>query len=153
LPFAFCLLTSFTLACGRKAPPRPPQDVMPKTIEDLAASNVRDGIELSWARPRLYADGTRLTDLGGFLIERVSGSAAGARFERLAEIEVTDRERFQQIKRFRYVDRSVTGGGAYAYRVVSFTVDRYFSAPSNAVSIERQHPHEEGHAPLPTPQR
>lgn len=119
---------------------------MPKTVIDLSASNVADGIQLSWSRPRTYADGTRMTDLGGFVIERAEGAAPHATFKRIAQLTVTDRDRFRQIKRFRHLDRDTTVGTPYQYRVVSFTIDRYFSAPSNVVTVERAIAGEEKHA-------
>jgi hypothetical protein len=146
LPFAFCLLTFSVHACGRKALPRPPEDVVPKTITDLTASNVADGVQLSWTRPRTYADGERMTDLGGFVVERADGTDPRAPFKRVAQLEVTDRDRFRQIKRFRHVDHDTSVGTQYRYRVVSFTIDRYFSAPSNVVTVERTAAGEEKHA-------
>ena len=151
LPFALCPLTFLSAGCGRTAPPRAPEDVRPRPLADLAASNVVDGVQLSWSRPQLYADGTRMSDLGGFMVERATGDALS--YQRIAELTVTDRDRFRQIKRFKHLDRNVTPGVAYRYRVVSFTVDRYFSAPSNAVTIERTLTNEGRNALLPTPQR
>lgn len=141
------------IACGRKAAPRAPEDVVPKTITNLRAVNTTEGILLSWSRPRVYADGTRMPDLGGFEIRRASGSDPHATFGRIAVIEVTDRDRFRPVTRFRHLDPTTSVGVEYRYQVVSYTVDRYFSAPSNVVTIERQLPNEETHAPLPTPQR
>jgi hypothetical protein len=92
-----------------------------------------------------------MSDLGGFMVERATGDALS--YQRIAELTVTDRDRFRQIKRFKHLDRDVTLGVAYRYRVVSFTVDRYFSAPSNAVTIERTLTNEGRNALLPTPQR
>lgn len=149
--FAFCICALFFPGCGRKAAPRPPEDVLPRPLADLAASNLADGVQLSWGRPQLYADGERMTDLGGFVVERATGDAL--QYEKIATLEVTDRDRFRQIKRFKHLDRDVTVGIAYRYRVVSFTLDRYFSSPSNAVTIERTLKNEERNAPLPTPQR
>jgi hypothetical protein len=151
LPLALCLLTVAALSCGRKGPPRPPEDVLPRRIADLGASNTADGIQLSWRRPESYASGERMTDLGGFMVERASGAALD--YQRVAVLEVTDRDRFRQVKRFKHLDRDVTPGVAYRYRVVSFTVDRYFSEPSNAVTIERTVTNEGKNALLPTPRR
>lgn len=151
LALAFCILTFPTQGCGRKAPPRPPEDVLPRPLADLAASNLPDGVQLSWSRPLLYANGERMTDLGGFLVERAIGGELT--YQKIAELEVTDRDRFRQIRRFKHLDSDVTPGVTYRYRVVSFTVDRYFSPPSNAVTIERIVKNEERNAPLPTPQR
>jgi len=147
------LVCAGILACGRKAPPRAPNDVLPKTIADLSATNTATGIELAWTRPRLYADGSDMPDLGGFVIERAALTAGRAAFQRLTVLEVTDRDRFRQLKRFRFVDRDTTPGGAYSYRVVSFTVDRYFSEPSNVVSVERAVTDEGSHASLSTSPR
>jgi hypothetical protein len=151
LRFAFCLL--ICCSCGLKAPPRPPEDVLPKPIVDLTASNTPPGIQLSWSRPRLYASGAPMPDLGGFVVERATGTDPLAPFQRLAVLDVTDRDRFRQLKHFQHVDNDTNVGMPYRYRVVSFTLDRYFSAPSNMVTIERTSPGEENHAPLPAPQR
>jgi hypothetical protein len=148
---ALCLLIVPSLSCGRKARPRPPEDILPRPLADLAASNLPDGVQLSWSRPVLYADGERMTDLGGFVVERATGDQLA--YEKVSEIEVTDRDRFRQIRRFKHLDSDVAPGVTYRYRVVSFTVDRYFSAPSNAVTIERMVTTEGRNAPLPTPQR
>ena len=149
---AFCLLPLFLPGCGRKtSPPRPPEDVRPRPLADLAASNLADGVQLSWGRPQLYVNGERMTDLGGFIVERAVGDAL--QYQKIATLEVSDRDRFRQIKRFKHLDHDVTAGVTYHYRVVSFTLDRYFSPPSNAVTIERRLKNEERNAPLPTPQR
>ncbi len=152
--FAVPLLIALsTLSCGRKAPPRPPEDVAPKTIADLAATNAPEGIRLSWSRPLIYMDGTRMQDLAGFVIERAAANELRPAFKRVTVLEVSDRDRFRQEKRFQYVDPDTVSGDDYQYRVVSFTLDRYFSAPSNIVTISRAHPGEETHAPLPGTQR
>jgi predicted small lipoprotein YifL len=148
-----CCLIVGLLACGRKAPLHPPEDVLPKAITDLSASNTTEGIQLSWSRPRTYADGSPMTDLGGFIVERAVAGDPRAAFERVASLEVSDRDRFRQVKRFRHDDNATSVGTAYRYQVVSFTLDRYFSAPSNVVMVERTITGEESHAPLPTPQR
>lgn len=125
-----CLL----LACGRKGVPRPAVEVLPETIRDAAARATAEGIEVSWERPRRYTGGDKMRDLGGFWVQRATGP--GAPFETVATIEVTDRERFQQTKRFRWIDAAVKPDETYQYRVVSFTLDRYVSAPSN-VAVAR----------------
>jgi hypothetical protein len=119
--------------CGRKGAPRPAADVLPEAITDLSAALTPAGIQLAWTRPRRYTGGDRMPDLGGFLIQRAAGDAM--EFETVTTIDVTDRERFQQTKRFRHLDGTVVDGQQYRYRVVSFTLDRYFGAPSNVVVV------------------
>jgi len=148
---ALLLLVCGTVSCGRKTQLHAPDDVLPETITDLKASNTSDGIELSWSRPTTYADGSRMNDLGGFVIERADGTDLLKPFRPLVTLEVTDRDRFRQIKHFRQIDRDTNQGWEYSYRVVSFTLDRYFSEPSNIVTVERASANEEKHAPLPTP--
>jgi hypothetical protein len=127
-------------ACGRRAAPRPPEDVAPQTITDLRAQKAEAGIKLAWSRPRTYVDGSRMPDLGGFVIERAHGNATLGPFERLTVVEVTDQLRFQQSKRFLYVDGTVQAATEYRYRVVSFTLDGYYSEPSNvAAASSGQH--------------
>jgi hypothetical protein len=137
---AALLLTLFlaiVLGCGRKTLPRPPELVAPEVIKNLQASNAKDGIQLTWERPTRYADGSRMLDLGGFQIER---STAGGEFVLLGSLQVTDRDRFRQIRSFRYLDSAVSDGNVYRYHIVSFTTDRYFSLPSNTVEIVRSTP-------------
>jgi hypothetical protein len=132
------LVVTATLAatggCGRRTDVKPPQLVAPQAIEKLAASNEEDGIRLSWERPDEYVDGSAMRDLAAFRIER---SLADGPFLPLRRVEVTDRDRFRQIRRFRLMDADVKPHERYRYRVVSFTLDGYVSAPSNVVEIER----------------
>lgn len=92
-----------------------------------------------------------MEDLAGFVIERAAGSEPRAAFVRLIVLEVSDRERFRQIKRFQHLDDGTLAATSYQYRVVSFTLDRYFSEPSNVVTVERTVPNEAAHALLSTP--
>lgn len=126
-------------ACGRKAAVKPPEDAAPQALTRVAAANVDDGVRLTWERPRHYVDGSSLRDLGGFEVWR-SASDAGTRFVLLTTMTVDDRQRFQQAKSFSFVDKGADSGKLYQYYVVSFTIDRYASAPSNLVSITRENP-------------
>ena len=141
----WCLIgTAFALvsACGRKTAVRPPELVAPKPIEDLKLEAKTTGIELRWSRPRTYADGSSMDDLGGFLVLRAvqaaqDGSASGetSEFSELATVVVEDRDRFRQAKRFRYTDEQITAGTRYRYRVRAFTLDGEYSTPSNIVEV------------------
>jgi hypothetical protein len=128
--------------CGRQTDVKPPQLVAPETIKKLSAKNEEKGIRLSWERPNEYVDGSRMDDLAAFRIER---SLDDGPFLTLKKVEVTDRDRFRQIRRFRLMDAGVKPHERYRYRVVSFTLDGHVSGPSNIVAIERLVP------PAPTP--
>jgi hypothetical protein len=140
---ALCGTSVMLPACGRKTAVKPPELVAPEAISSLAASNAADGVTLTWTRPTKYADGARMADLGAFRVER---STDGAPFAPLATIEVTDRERIQQERRFRWLDADTAVGDTYQYRVISATTDGYVSQPSNVVTIERAIP-----TPAPRP--
>jgi len=148
------VLLGLTLACGRKAMPRPPEDVVPATITDLAATQTKDGVELVWSRPTTFADGSRLTDLAGFAVDRWTLVGEVAPPNRLVEVPVTDRDRFRKINRFSFLDTTTIVGITYSYRVVSYTDDGYFSAPSNAVAVTPEAGRDgTTDAPLSAPQR
>jgi hypothetical protein len=136
---AALLATLFLPACGRKAPPKPPEFAAPRAISDLRATNVTDGVMLTWSRPREYADGTPLNSLGSFAVERAAAPGAEP-FQTVATLKVTDRERFRQARTFHYLDRQPAIGSSYLYRVFSSTTDGYRSRPSNAVEITRRLP-------------
>ena len=145
--FAAYIVFAATLllpACGRKAPVKAPELAAPATIKDLRAANTRDGVVLTWSRPRQYADGTNLTDLGRFVVERAAEDVPT--FETISVLEVNDRERFRQTRAFRYLDQTPAIGSSYRYRIIASTVDHYDSAPSNVATIQREVPVE----PSPT---
>ena len=150
LPIA---LLGVTVACGRKAPPRPPEDVVPASITDLSATQTKDGIELAWSRPTTFADGTRMQDLAGFAVDRWAVVGVEAPPNRLVELPVTDRDRLRKIKRFSYLDTTTIVGVEFRYRVVSYTDDGYFSGPSNEVVITPEAGGQGTDAPLSAPQR
>lgn len=119
-------------ACGLKADPRGVDQVRPKTISSLAGQRATDGVRLEWRRPASYLNGQRMDDLGGFLVFR---GMPGQQAEQIGEIQVADRDRFRPEKRFEYVDKQVTKGATYYYRVITYTLDQYFSFPSNQVTV------------------
>lgn len=126
-----CVLLS---ACGRKTEVKPPQLIAPEAIEKLEVTNEEEGVRISWERPDEYVDGSAMHDLAAFRVER---STAGGAFRVLSKVEVTDRDRFRQIRRFRLLDTNAAPNELYRYRVVSFTLTGHVSAPSNVVEIER----------------
>jgi hypothetical protein len=146
------LLLSIGFGCGRRGPLRPQTDMNPTAITDLKAARSASGVMLSWSRPTTYLDGSRMLDLAGFEIQRrkVDGDA---RFEKIGSAVVEDRERFQQARHFQYLDREIADAQTYAYRVVSYTLDGYFSAPSNIAAVDTKRTSGEANAPLPTPQQ
>jgi hypothetical protein len=128
---ATAAMTAWLAACGLKADPRGADQVRPKTISSLTLQLAADGVHLDWQRPAAYLNGQRMDDLGGFLVFR---GLPGEQAEQIADIPVADRERFRPEKRFQYLDKAVSKGGTYYYRVITYTLDKYYSFPSNQVT-------------------
>lgn len=124
-------------ACGRKTPVRPPELVAPEPIGDLTLEAADKGIRLHWGRPQKYVDGSNMDDLGGFVVLRATqnGQGKAGAFSQVATIPVEDRDRFRKAKRFSYTDEQPTAGTLYRYRVQAFTLDGYYSSPSNTVEL------------------
>jgi len=137
LGLALVLAGAELVGCGVKSGLRPPQAVQPEPITDLRAASVKEGIELTWTRPMKYSGGGRMRDLSAFVVLR---GERGSKLSEVAQIPVTDRERFQLQHRFVFVDSSTILGQAYRYDVIALTSDGYRSVSSNAVVISRTQP-------------
>ena len=127
----------FVTACGVKSPPVPPEQAVPERIVGLEATSEKKGVMLSWERPDRTAGGRRMRDLGSFEIDRAENTGA---FQPLIEIPVTDQDRFQQQRKFTYLDEGAEIGHHYRYQVISSTLDSYHSAPSNEAEITHELP-------------
>jgi hypothetical protein len=138
LLFVSVALSVFFLAsCGRKTLVRPPDLVVPKTINNLALEIQDKGVTLRWARVQRRAGGDKLDDLAGFLVLRASQDARGkmSEYTPIATITVDDRERFRKRKRFSYTDEQLTVGVLYRYRVAAITLEGYQGKASNTAEI------------------
>jgi len=124
-------------ACGRKTDVRPPELVAPEPVGDLTLEVADKGVRLHWGRPQKYVDGSSMDDLGGFAVLRATQDGQGkvGAFSQVATIPVDDRDRFRKAKRFTYTDEQLTAGTLYRYRVQAFTLDGYYSSPSNTVEL------------------
>jgi hypothetical protein len=148
LCLVFCFLLSvsisvsifFLSACGRKTDVRPPELVAPEPVGDLTLEATDKTIQLHWGRPQKYVDGSNMDDLGGFVVLRATenGQGKAGAFSRVATVPVEDRDRFHKAKKFSYTDEQLTTGTLYRYRVQVFTLDGYYSSPSNTVELAWQ---------------
>lgn len=129
------------VGCGVKNKPEPPSMVRPQRITDLQAASVDNGIRIRWGRPEHYTSGKRMRDLGKFEILRAAG---GAEPTLLADIPVTDQQRFRQQRHFTYLDTDTKIGQRYRYQIIAVTTDGYESLPSNQAEAVRA-------VPTPTP--
>ena len=124
-------------ACGHKSPPTAPELVRPEAPENVAAIVTPDGIRVSWLRPQRYTGGGRMNDLGSFTIERATAAGEGQTpvFRKVGTLTLEDQNRFQKERRLEWVDKDVTQGTRYVYRVIAVTLDGYHSAPGGPVAV------------------
>jgi hypothetical protein len=125
------------LGCGAKSRPIPPELTHPDRVNDLSAKPDPKGIRLTWSRPMKYSGGKALKDLAGFRLLRSEG---GESLTELAELPISDQERFQKVRRFAYVDTTAQMGHSYRYMMITETSDGYQSDPSNVVLQTRTKP-------------
>ncbi|MBI3303412.1 MAG: fibronectin type III domain-containing protein [Deltaproteobacteria bacterium] len=109
----------------------------PEPTNDLTLEVDGKGIKLRWGRPQKYVDGSDMDDLGGFVVLRAvqNGTGKTGAFTQLATVTVDDRDRFRKAKKFSYTDEQLTADTLYRYRVQAFTLDGYYSSPSNTVEL------------------
>jgi hypothetical protein len=139
------------IGCGVKSQPVPPQRAIPERIVGLSAAIQKSGILLTWERPEHYAAGGRMRNLDRFEVMRASVTGE---YQKIGTVPVTDQQRFQQQRRFRYLDKDVQVGETYRYEITSETDDGYRSMPSNEAVITRtipKPPPNPEHFVLPTP--
>jgi uncharacterized protein len=134
---AALVVTIAAVGCGAKSRPIPPELTHPDRVNDLSAKPDPKGIRLTWSRPMKYSGGASLKDLAGFRLLRAEGDASLAD---LAELPITDQERFQKVRRFAYVDTTAQMGHSYRYTMIAETSDGYQSDPSNVVRQTRRPP-------------
>ena len=69
LPFSILIIfVLLVLGCGKKAPPVPPHQAKPPTVDDLRASIDEGTLKLTWTIPR--EKGTIMSSLSGFIVYR-----------------------------------------------------------------------------------
>lgn len=130
-------------ACGKKAPPIPPERLVPKEVRVEQVRNTAEGIRLTWPAPRRTVNGKKLESLQGFWVLRSSGAtrlectAPGAPFSRIGEVSAANYDpNLEQI--FAYTDRAVKPGRWYAYRVLAIDSDGDASNPPASEPVVRR---------------
>lgn len=138
LSITFFLL--FSAGCGKKSDPVPKGKPFPAPIADLAGE-AKDGVLfLSFSIPKRNQDGTALTNLAGFKIQKVCGTCVGG-FELFKDIRLSDARGYTIVggKVFVY-DGELRPGYDYIYRVIPYPETGVYGDPSNLFSIKWQAP-------------
>jgi hypothetical protein len=134
---AAVMTIAIVAGCGAKSRPIAPELTHPDSINDLSAKPDPKGIRLTWSRPMKYSGGKSLKDLAGFRVLRAEGDGS---LINIADLPITDQERFQKVRHFAYIDTTAEMGHSYRYTMIAETTDGYQSDPSNVVQQTRTQP-------------
>lgn len=128
------------VGCGKKNHPRAPELAIPERISDLKAAVGRQGISLTWTRPKQYVDGKSLTDLAGFVLFRKRTPTdcldCQAPYRERIVINVEDQDKFIKTTNYAFRDQELEANTTYRYRIFSRLLDDSLSEPSNEVIVE-----------------
>jgi hypothetical protein len=128
---AIALLAS----CGIRTDPRPPEDTMARAPTEARAVRKAAGVKLEWKSPGQSVDGSRLTDLSAFVVERRVGDD---RFAAIGEIPADTEHRLRPVRRYAFIDEEPVEGAEY--RIVAYTADGQRGVPGPATKITLPEP-------------
>jgi hypothetical protein len=143
LSYIFLLLAAFFFlfnGCGRKAPPKPPQEKQPPAVSDLSQRIDGDQLRLTWS----VSNGTSSGGTGpaGFMIYKAKQKLSGSDcrncpilFERVADISLSQSASMHlDGKTVRYFDR-VEKGYRYLYKVIVYSKNGVMGKASNMIEF------------------
>jgi len=144
IALAFVILAG---GCGVKAPPIPPDVLVPKGATDLRGTVKEETFELTWSMPKANRDGSKPVDLVRFLVLRRDETRGcpecPGEFQVRAELDLRSPEGYLLEKNtVTWVDRDLKEGVIYMYKVVGVNHWGYQGPPSNEVMIKWGAPQE-----------
>jgi hypothetical protein len=124
-------------ACGKKASPKPPQDIAPAQVERFVAKGTVDGVQLTWGPPLTTANGGALVDLAGFVVWRsLVEEGRESDFERIAEIPYRSQDGVDKAaEQYSHLDSDVRPGGKYDYYISAFNQALDDGSPSTRLRV------------------
>jgi hypothetical protein len=133
----------FLASCGLKAPPLPPEPVLPERISDLKVKMIEGGVMLKWTIPTTNTDGTALTDLAGFKVLRkdvpdknVDCPPCTGDFVEIADFTISSPGKAViSDGTVLFSDMSLSPSITYTYVVISYTSAGSFSRTSNSMVV------------------
>lgn len=133
----------FTLSCGVKAPPIPPEFMVPERIDDLQVQMEDGGVLLKWTIPEKNIDGSDLLDLKGFKVfrkdipdEEIDCPPCSGEFEEFYDFTIIVPGRAVIVDDKVYLkDFSLSPNITYVYMVLTYNARGYLSDFSNIVEV------------------
>lgn len=120
--------------CGRKGPPKPPEDFAPSPVLNLNVDGSVNGIKLSWEAPPTDPDKDEedLKALSGFIVEKCLYSKDGDDdFQEISEIKIKEAAE----TKFSFTDTKVEPGKIYNYQVRPFNLDQVNGEPGQTLRV------------------
>jgi hypothetical protein len=132
-----CILAG---GCGVKAPPTPPDVLVPKAVTDLQGTVKEEGFELTWSMPKKNMDGSTPVDLKRFLVLRRDETRGcpecPGEFTVRAELDLRSPEGYLlEDDTVTWKDTDLTDGVIYMYRIIGVNHWGYQGPSSNEVMI------------------
>lgn len=133
----------FLASCGLKAPPLPPEPVVPERISDLKVKMTDGGVTLKWTIPTTKTDGTAPADLVGFKVLRkdvpdkdVDCPPCTGEFEEVADFTISaPGKAVISDGAVLFSDTSLSPSITYTYVVISYNSAGNFSKTSNSMVV------------------
>ena len=135
------LLVILAWGCGVKAPPIPPDVLVPEAITDLRGTVSREeAFYLTWSLPKENMDGSRPVDLVGFLVLRRDETGGcpecPGEFTVKAELDLREPQGYiLEDDTVTWKDSGLTEGVIYMYKIIGVNHWGYQGPPSNQVMI------------------
>ena len=135
------LLFILALGCGVKSALTPPDVLVAKAIKDLQGTVKEDTFELTWSVPKENVKGPGPVDLVQFQVLRREETGGcpecPGEFKKRAELDLKNPKGYVLEKNTAtWVDKDLTEGVIYMYKIVGVNHWGYASAPSNEVMIK-----------------
>lgn len=122
------IILLFAAGCGRKGPPKPPEEIAPQAVRFLEVQPSERGVKLRFQAPLKTVGGDEIIGLKLFTIGRRSlGKDASERFLSIAELEFDVTIHNPKSQWFEYEDKTIVTGGQYEYVVVASDDSGYVS--------------------------
>ena len=134
------VLVILAWGCGVKAPPTPPDVLVPKAVKDLQGSVKEGAFYLTWSLPKENMDGSRPADLARFLVLRRDETRGcpecPGEFTVKAELDLRKPHGYLlEDDTVTWKDSGLTAGVIYMYKVIGVNHWRYQGPASNQVMI------------------
>ncbi len=122
------IILVLSMACGRKGPPKPPEEIAPQSVRFLEIIPTDTGLKLRFQAPLDTVGGDELTDLAVFSVgRRALSKDSSESFLGIAELEFDIKVHNPKTQWFSYEDQSVKTGGQYEYIVIAEDSSGYAS--------------------------